>query len=152
MVKQGRKGSSRTRLIDMWSINGIYAFHSAANPPAEVELIATRDHMSARGPDGAGLMWSEDRRCGIAHHLLLILDLVKSIAIYNRARWEYWAFTAPGFTAVSVFQKLIRDRRLPHATVELIVRLGILLRGGDEVSLRRLVKRRPCLHHECGLI
>ena len=59
----------------MCGINGIYAFHSAANPPAEVELIATRDHMRARGPDGAGISWSEDRRCGIAHRRLSIIDL-----------------------------------------------------------------------------
>lgn len=41
----------------------------------EVELITTRDHMRARGPDGAGLWWSEDRRCGIAHRRLSIIDL-----------------------------------------------------------------------------
>ncbi len=59
----------------MCGINGIYAFHAAANPPTEVELTATRDHMRARGPDGAGLWWSEDRRCGIAHRRLSIIDL-----------------------------------------------------------------------------
>ena len=59
----------------MCGINGIYAFHSAANSPMEVELITTRDHMRARGPDGAGLWWSEDRRCGIAHRRLSIIDL-----------------------------------------------------------------------------
>ncbi len=75
MVKQWFKDSSYARLIDMCGINGIYAFHSAANPPAEVELLATRDHMRARGPDGAGLWWSEDRLCGIAHRRLSIIDL-----------------------------------------------------------------------------
>jgi asparagine synthase (glutamine-hydrolysing) len=59
----------------MCGINGIYAFHAAANLPADVELISTRDHMRARGPDGAGLWWSEDRRCGIAHRRLSIIDL-----------------------------------------------------------------------------
>ena len=63
------------RVIDMCGINGIYTFHSAANLPTDVELIATRDHMRARGPDGAGLWWSEDRRCGIAHRRLSIIDL-----------------------------------------------------------------------------
>ena len=59
----------------MCGINGIYAFHSAADLPTEVELTATRDHMRARGPDGAGLWWGEDRRCGIAHRRLSIIDL-----------------------------------------------------------------------------
>lgn len=59
----------------MCGINGIYAFHAAANLPTEGELIATRDHMHARGPDGAGLWWSGNRRCGIAHRRLSIIDL-----------------------------------------------------------------------------
>ena len=59
----------------MCGINGIYAFHTAANLPAEGELLATRDHMRARGPDGAGLWWSENRRLGIAHRRLSIIDL-----------------------------------------------------------------------------
>src|SRR5205085_3967320 len=31
--------------------------------------------MHARGPDGAGLWWSADRRCALAHRRLSILDL-----------------------------------------------------------------------------
>ena len=38
-------------------------------------MIATRDHMRARGPDGVGFWWSEDHRCGIAHRRLSIIDL-----------------------------------------------------------------------------
>ena len=59
----------------MCGINGVYAFHAAASPPTEMELIATRDHMHLRGPDGAGIWWSENRRCGIAHRRLSIIDL-----------------------------------------------------------------------------
>ena len=59
----------------MCGINGTYAFHAAANPPTENELIATRDHMHLRGPDGTGIWWSENRRCGLAHRRLSIIDL-----------------------------------------------------------------------------
>ncbi|HEV2136864.1 MAG TPA: asparagine synthase (glutamine-hydrolyzing) [Terracidiphilus sp.] len=59
----------------MCGINGIYAFRSAANLPTDGELVATRDHMRTRGPDGAGIWWSENRRCGIAHRRLSIIDL-----------------------------------------------------------------------------
>ena len=59
----------------MCGINGIYAFHAAANLPAEAELIATRDHMRARGPDGAGVWWTGNHRCGMAHRRLSIIDL-----------------------------------------------------------------------------
>jgi asparagine synthase (glutamine-hydrolysing) len=59
----------------MCGLNGIFAYHSAASFPAETELLATRDAMRRRGPDGAGLWWSKDRRCGLGHRRLSILDL-----------------------------------------------------------------------------
>lgn len=59
----------------MCGLNGIFAFNAAASDPTEAELLATRDHMAARGPDGMGAWWSADRRCGLAHRRLSILDL-----------------------------------------------------------------------------
>ena len=59
----------------MCGINGIFAFHSASNLPKETELLATREAMRSRGPDGAGLWWSTDRRCGLGHRRLSIIDL-----------------------------------------------------------------------------
>jgi asparagine synthase (glutamine-hydrolysing) len=59
----------------MCGLNGIFAYHSAATKPRESELLATREAMRARGPDGAGTWWSADRRCGLAHRRLTILDL-----------------------------------------------------------------------------
>src|SRR5262245_30550586 len=59
----------------MCGLNGIFAYHSAASCPAEAELLATREAMLQRGPDGAGIWWSDDRRCGFGHRRLSILDL-----------------------------------------------------------------------------
>jgi asparagine synthase (glutamine-hydrolysing) len=59
----------------MCGVNGIFAYHLAASAPEEVELIATRDAMRARGPDGSGFWWGSDRRCGLGHRRLSILDL-----------------------------------------------------------------------------
>ena len=59
----------------MCGINGIYAYHRAASAPNARELLATREHMLARGPDGCGEWWSRERRCGLAHRRLSILDL-----------------------------------------------------------------------------
>jgi asparagine synthase (glutamine-hydrolysing) len=56
-------------------INGVFAYHSASNAPDEAELLETREAMRARGPDGAGMWWSADRRVGLAHRRLSILDL-----------------------------------------------------------------------------
>jgi asparagine synthase (glutamine-hydrolysing) len=59
----------------MCGVSGIFAYHSASNAPNEAELLATRDAMRARGPDGSGIWWSIDRRCGLGHRRLSILDL-----------------------------------------------------------------------------
>ena len=59
----------------MCGLNGIFAYHPAASLPSEAELLATREAMKRRGPDGAGMWWSEDRRCGLGHRRLSILDL-----------------------------------------------------------------------------
>jgi asparagine synthase (glutamine-hydrolysing) len=59
----------------MCGINGIYAYHYAANPVDRKELLRTRDHMAARGPDGQGEWVSEDARIGFGHRRLSIIDL-----------------------------------------------------------------------------
>ena len=59
----------------MCGINGVFAFHPAAPSPERSELLKTRDHMSARGPDGAGEWWDRHARVGLGHRRLSIIDL-----------------------------------------------------------------------------
>jgi len=59
----------------MCGLNGIFAYNVSAAEPDRRELIATRDAMTARGPDGAGEWWSADRRLGLGHRRLSIIDL-----------------------------------------------------------------------------
>jgi asparagine synthase (glutamine-hydrolysing) len=59
----------------MCGINGIFAYHRAANAVDRSELIRSRDHMVARGPDGAGEWLSRDGRTGFGHRRLAIVDL-----------------------------------------------------------------------------
>lgn len=59
----------------MCGINGIFAYHYAANPIDRTELTRTRDHMAARGPDGKGEWISCDGRIGFGHRRLSIIDL-----------------------------------------------------------------------------
>jgi asparagine synthase (glutamine-hydrolysing) len=59
----------------MCGINGIYAYHYAANPVDRAELLRTRDYMAARGPDGKGEWGSADVRVGLGHRRLAIIDL-----------------------------------------------------------------------------
>lgn len=64
---------------DIWQImcgiNGIFAYHYAANPVDQVELGRTRDYMKRRGPDAKGEWISEDERVGFGHRRLSIIDL-----------------------------------------------------------------------------
>jgi asparagine synthase (glutamine-hydrolysing) len=59
----------------MCGINGIFAYHYAANAIDPDELVRTRDHMATRGPDGKGEWISDDRRVGLGHRRLSIIDL-----------------------------------------------------------------------------
>ena len=62
----------------MCGINGIFAYGDSAPPIDDAELLRTREHMQRRGPDGAGAWVSADRKVGLAHRRLAIIDLAES--------------------------------------------------------------------------
>lgn len=80
----------------MCAINGVFAYHSLAKPVDRRELLATRDHMSARGPDGAGLWISDDQRVSLGHRRLAIIDLSDSGAQPMRTKDGRLAVTFNG--------------------------------------------------------
>jgi asparagine synthase (glutamine-hydrolysing) len=59
----------------MCGIAGIWAYHYAANGVERSELLAMRDQMVHRGPDGSGIWIADDERIGLAHRRLAIIDL-----------------------------------------------------------------------------
>ncbi|HKB79780.1 MAG TPA: asparagine synthase (glutamine-hydrolyzing) [Thermoanaerobaculia bacterium] len=59
----------------MCGINAIFAFHPSAPPVDPDELTRTREAMRLRGPDAAGSWISDDRRVGLGHRRLSIIDL-----------------------------------------------------------------------------
>jgi asparagine synthase (glutamine-hydrolysing) len=59
----------------MCGLVAIANYAAAAPPVGYGELLAIRDAMAARGPDGEGLWISPDRRVGLAHRRLSLLDL-----------------------------------------------------------------------------
>ncbi|MCX7140583.1 MAG: asparagine synthase (glutamine-hydrolyzing) [Proteobacteria bacterium] len=59
----------------MCGVAGIFAYRESAPPVDEQELLRIREAMIHRGPDGAGLWISPDRRVGLAHRRLAIIDL-----------------------------------------------------------------------------
>src|SRR5258706_12981290 len=54
---------------------GIVGVISRTSIKASDWLIAGRDAMAHRGPDDAGVWWSEDCRVGLGHRRLAIIDL-----------------------------------------------------------------------------
>src|SRR2546426_10983262 len=61
----------------MCGIAAIFSYRHG-RPVSESELLAIRDRMTSRGPDGAGIWISPDRSAGLAHRRLSILDLSPS--------------------------------------------------------------------------
>ncbi len=59
----------------MCGIAGIFAYGASASPVDQEELLRIREAMIRRGPDGAGLWISPNRRVGLAHRRLAIIDL-----------------------------------------------------------------------------
>jgi len=59
----------------MCGINAIYAYRDSAPSVEPRELIACRDAMESRGPDGSGEWLSVDGRVGLGHRRLAIIDL-----------------------------------------------------------------------------
>lgn len=55
-------------------MNGIFSYNASSSLPDRSELIATRDAMTSRGPDGSGEWWTECGRLGLGHRRLSIID------------------------------------------------------------------------------
>ena len=62
----------------MCGLTAIFNYDHDATPVNETELLKMREAMIARGPDGAGSWISPDRRVGMAHRRLAIIDIGSS--------------------------------------------------------------------------
>src|SRR5437660_12568048 len=59
----------------MCGIVGVLSFTNSSFRVTEPYVIRMRDVMSHRGPDGAGVVISDDGRLGLGHRRLAIIDL-----------------------------------------------------------------------------
>jgi asparagine synthase (glutamine-hydrolysing) len=66
--------------LTMCGVVGVYAYSASAPVVDREELRKVRDHMAARGPDGAGEWYSADERVGLGHRRLSIIDLSERAA------------------------------------------------------------------------
>ena len=64
----------------MCGISGVLAFKNSNFEVTPEFLVRMRDTMIHRGPDGAGVWISPDRRVGLAHRRLSIIDLSTAAA------------------------------------------------------------------------
>src|SRR5207302_9819821 len=62
-------------LVLMCGIAGVVPFATGAFRVSDDYLIRMRDVLSHRGPDGAGIFFSPDRRLGLGFRRLAIIDL-----------------------------------------------------------------------------
>ncbi len=89
----------------MCGINAIYAYRDSAPGVDPRELIATRDAMRSRGPDGAESWIAPDGRIGFGHRRLAIIDLSPggaqpmcrgpNVIIFNGEIYNYRQLRAP---------------------------------------------------------
>jgi asparagine synthase (glutamine-hydrolysing) len=123
----------------MCGIAAIFNYSCNADYVSREELLAIRDHMAARGPDGVGEWISDDRRVGLGHRRLSIIDLSptgaqpmfnedKSLAIiFNGEIYNYRALRAD-------LEK--RERFVSQSDTEVILKL-YAERGADVVHALR---------------
>ena len=101
----------------MCGINGIFAYDGAAPPIDTAELIRTREHMAARGPDGVGEWYSSDRRVGFGHRRLAIIDpRPEGAQPMSTADGRYWiTFNGEIYNYEELRNELLaRGRRVPQ--------------------------------------
>lgn len=111
----------------MCSIAGIFSYRHEAPLMEYSELLRIRDHMRSRGPDGEGLWVEKDRRIGLAHRRLSIIDLTEAGSqpmldpvtgnqiVFNGEIYNYQALRAELETAGHQFRS--------HSDTEVLLKL-----------------------------
>jgi len=122
----------------MCGLNLIYAYHSVAPEPCERELLTTRDHMRARGPDDEGKWISEDGRCAFAHRRLAIIDLDHRAAQPMVSRCGRYAIVFNGeiYNYRELREELLRDGHQLRTESDTEVLLELFAREGVEAFAR----------------
>jgi asparagine synthase (glutamine-hydrolysing) len=119
----------------MCGIVAIQAFRSDAPAVDEQELLAIRDCMTSRGPDGCGLWIANDRRTAMAHRRLAIIDPTPRAAQPMSSRDGRLTIVFNG--EIYNHHELRRDLGPLRTTSDTEVLIALYAREG-EAMLRRL--------------
>ena len=124
----------------MCGLNLIYAYHAVAPAPSERELLTTRDHMRARGPDDEGAWFSADGHCALAHRRLAIIDLDHRAAQPMKSRCGRFVIVFNGeiYNYRQLRQELLQAGVNLRTESDTEVLLELFARDG-EAALSRLV-------------
>ncbi len=111
----------------MCGINGIFAYGRQAPAVQPDEVKRTRDAMTVRGPDGAGLWVTEDSRLGLGHRRLAIIDLTEAGAQPMRSTDGRYAVTFNGeiYNYAQLRAELEKDGAIfrSHSDTEVLLHL-----------------------------
>ena len=109
----------------MCGINAIYAYAGGAPPVDRDELIASRECMTSRGPDSADLWISSDRRTGLGHRRLSIIDVSAAGAQPMRREQNVIVFNGEIYNYRELRAELAADGVVftSHSDTEVLLRL-----------------------------
>src|SRR4051794_12184487 len=109
----------------MCGIAASFAYRTGEVDRAELERVSAR--LVNRGPDGEGFWLSEDRRVGLAHRRLSIIDLSSAGAqpMWNADRTHCIIFNGEIYNYAALRQRLVDDgcRFRSHSDTEVILAL-----------------------------
>jgi len=119
----------------MCGIAAIFAYSPDAPGVERGELIAIRDRMTARGPDGAGEWISPDGRIGLAHRRLSIIDLSEAGAqpMWNHERTLCVTFNGEIYNYQELRSKLIAQGYRFYSGTDTEVLLHLYAEKGAEM-------------------
>ena len=111
----------------MYGIVGCLAFQSSTFEVTEEYIISARDTMEKRGPDGGGLWISSDKRVGLGHQRLSIIDLseAENQPFCNKSETIFVVFNGEIYNHAEIRDDLIslgvKFWKTSHSDTEVIV-------------------------------
>jgi asparagine synthase (glutamine-hydrolysing) len=117
----------------MCGIAAVFAYGESAEPVDAEELVAMRERMLSRGPDGEGLWISDGRRVGLAHRRLSIIDLSPAGAqpMFNADRSLAIVFNGEIYNYRELRSRLITDGYRFQSECDTEVLLALYATRGD---------------------
>ena len=140
----------------MCGIAGIFGYRPEAPPVSREELLAVRESMRRRGPDGEGLWVAQDGRVGLAHRRLSIIDVSDAglQPMVDRVTGNQIVFNGEIYNHRKLRQELERDGTKFESGSDTEVILRLYARDGARAlgRLRGMYAFAIWDQRKCGLL